>query len=347
MDLGTFFINSLIVHDVPRRAADGSGQAVLLSEVASDLDVDLLNFFKEKITNSLGRNAFEVEHDSVEQSPVPGLVVKIIGDKEQLVASSQVVANHLHGTQTGVNPSGLLVVCSGTVDGRDCCAILKLEREEAIRVQQTEVGGKRTFNVHHLRDLMLGRGTRIFKASLFVTGEETPGSLEGRVSDDQSAIADQSGGVANFFLRKFLGCKLKEAPDVATRMFFETSQQWINAIEDPVKRGRYEGALIAQMNHQSNSVVPSTFADGNLDSEDRRLFREHLAEHKAPTTRFIKDTRLIAPKIRQMSIRFEKSNVKVSATPQAFDEYVRINTPSGDRAPVEIFDEVRDVRGGG
>lgn len=347
MDLGTFFIDVVIVHDVPRRPASGGGQQVVLSEVASNLDADLLNFLKEKITTSLGRNAFEVEHDAAESSPVPDLVVKVIADELQLVASSQAIANHLHSSQTGVNPAGLVIVCRGTVDARECCAILKLEREEAIRVQQTQVDGKRTFDVHHLRDLMLGRGTRIFKASLFVTADGTTHGLDGRVSDDQSAIADQSGGVANFFLRKFLGCKLKEAPDVATRKFFEASQEWINAIDDPVKRGRYETALIAQMNDQSNSVVPNTFADGHLDSADRRTSREYLAQKEAPTGRFIKDTRLIAPKIRQMSLRFKNSNVKVSATPQAFAEYVRINATGGDRAPVEIFDQVRDVRGGG
>ena len=107
MDLGTFFIDSIIVHDVPRRAADGSGDALTLSEVPSSLDQSLRNFFKERITRSLGKQAFEVEHDPASSSPVPQHVVEIIGDASKLVNSSQEIAKHLHASQTGLPPQRL------------------------------------------------------------------------------------------------------------------------------------------------------------------------------------------------------------------------------------------------
>jgi hypothetical protein len=152
--------------------------------------------------------------------------------------------------------------------------------------------------------------------------------------------------VASFFLKRFLGCRLKTAPEVATREFFEASQEWVNELPDPTKRGRYEVSLIAHMHEQGNTVTPNTFADRNLDVGDRASYRAHLAEKEAPSTRFVKDTRLIQSRIKQMSIRFQRSTVRVSGKPEDVDEYVRINTPDTEAAPVEILDRVKDVRGG-
>ncbi|MCW2999176.1 MAG: hypothetical protein JWN65_2725 [Solirubrobacterales bacterium] len=346
MDLGTFFVDTIVVHDVPARRADGSGDPVILSEIPSALDAGLRNFFKERITRSLQRQAFEVEHNPDEKSPVPDLITQILNHDKKLVRSSQDIARHLHASQTGNNPSGLVVICRGTVDGNDCCAILKLEREDALRIEVTGADGKRTFNVAYLKDLMLGQNTRVFKASLFTVSDGTAAGLEGLVSDDQSTVTDLSGGIASFFLQKFLGCRLKEAPAIATRKFFESTQDWINTVTDPIKRGRYEVALIASMNSQSRFVVPKTFADQNLDQSDRPPYRKYLADTAAPVSRFPKDVGLIAPKIRQMSISFEKSSVRVSGKPDDINDYVKINRPDGGAAPVEIHDHVKDVRGG-
>lgn len=139
MDLGTFHINTLIVHDVPRRNADGSGDPITFSEVPSDLESELRNFFRERIIRTLSRHAFEVERDPDEKSPVPDHIASVVADEGQLVPASQDAARHLHGSQTGVNPPGLVVVCRGTVDGQVSCAILKLEHEEAIRVSRSSI----------------------------------------------------------------------------------------------------------------------------------------------------------------------------------------------------------------
>jgi hypothetical protein len=345
MDLGTFHIDTLIVHDVPRRLADGSGDSITFSEVPSQLETELRNFFRERIVRTLRRHAFEVERDPAQPSPVPGHIADLIGDPETIVPASQAAASHLHATQTGVNPGGLLVVARGTVDQQRCCAILKLEHEEALRVQQIQLDGQITFDMARLRDLMLGQNTRVFKASLFTCPNGTADGVLGRVSDNQAGqLAD--GGVASFFLERFLGCRLKQAPEVSTRAFFDATQEWINTLPDPVKRGRYEVGLIAQMQNTDLIITPNSFADQHLDTEDRASYRAHLREREAPTAQFKKDTALIAPRIRQMSIRFKKSTVRVSGNPNDVDEYVRINERGGDAAPVEILDEVEEIRGG-
>lgn len=129
---------------------------------------------------------------------------------------------------------------------------------------------------------MLGKNTKVFKASPFVTPDRAADEIDGLVSDDQRGYGPHSE-VAQFFLRRFLGCKLKTANDVATKAFFEISQEFINTkVEDDATKARYEVALLAQMNAPTATITPKTFADDHLDVDDRKPYRDFLAEQGAP-----------------------------------------------------------------
>lgn len=345
MNLGTFFIDILIVHDVPRHTPGSTIDEIVYSEAVSDIDQGLKNFFRERMIRSLKRQAYEVERDPGETSPVPDHVAAITADTSTVVEKSQEIARHLWSSQTGVNPAGLLIVCTGTVDGKRCVGVLKLEREDAIRVRQADRDGARTFSIAHLRDLMLGKNTKVFKASLFVVGAGAPARIEGLVSDDQRGY-DPHTEVAQFFLRRFLGCQLKTADDVATKAFFETTQEWINGqVDDDAKKARYEVALLAQMNAPSATLTPKTFVDESLDVEDRTPYRDFLAERGAPVTRFDKDIRLVERRIAQMTLATH-GGIRISGTREAIDERVAVNPKPAEEPVIEVRDRLKDVRGG-
>lgn len=347
MNLSTFFIDHLIVHDVPRHPVGGTAEPIVFSEVESSLDNALRNFFKERVNRSLASQGYEVERDPAATSPVPGLIARILDDDDDLVDASQEMARHLYASQTGVNPAGLLVVARGQVDGGRAVMILKLEREDAIRVHQTSIDGHATFDVAYLKDLMLGKNTRLFKSSLFVSAGGDDGvALDGLVSDDQRGY-DPASEVANFFLGRFLGCRLKTAADVATKHFFEATQDWINdAVAEPEKKARYEIALLQQMNATATTIVPNSFAKDNLDVSDRQNYRRYLQEREAPSTRFDKDLKLVERRVRQMSMAFEQSDLRLSGSSEAIDRYVKVKPDDAEGAPVEIHDRVKRVRGG-
>lgn len=344
MNIATFSIESLIVHDVPRRLAQGEqGEELLLSEVPSTLNAGLRNFFTERMKRSLSRNHYEVERDPDSTSPVPGRVAELLraaDDRDDvLVQTSRALAEHLFSTQTRANSPGLLIVCRGRVDGNKAVAIMKLEREDAVRVSQIQQDGHPTFDVEYLRDLMLGKNTRVFKASLFAM---TQNEIDGLVSDSQSS--DAKSEVANFFLHRFLGCKLKTAPDVATKTFFTASQEFINTLDDPEKQARYEIALIAAMNAPGRTMTAGSLIN-QLDVRDRAALRRFLGQSEAPTGRFEKDTRLVAAQLRQMVFGFRESKLRLSGPPEDVERFVQFNE-GADAAPVEIHDQVKDVRGG-
>jgi hypothetical protein len=74
---------------------------------------------------------------------------------------------------------------------------------------------------------MLTQKTKIFKVGLFVPtkSEITLDTVEGMVSDEQRGSS--SPGVANFFLRIFLGCTFTELPERITQRFFEAASEFI------------------------------------------------------------------------------------------------------------------------
>lgn len=167
-DLGLLDVGKIIVHDVPRRRAGDKPITPTFSEVESPANVELRNFVRERVIDTLTARAFPVRFTPASTSPVPALIEgQLAAPPKPFVKMSQVAAQHLYDSQTGANPAGLLVVLRGTLGNVSALGLMKLEREEAIRLNQEKVGGRRTFNLEHLRDLMLSKKTRVFKTGLF------------------------------------------------------------------------------------------------------------------------------------------------------------------------------------
>lgn len=343
-DRGLLKLDSVIVHEVPARLVQQGGQGPTLSEIESPLDQSLKNYFREKIITSLERAAFDVDLDEDSTSPVPQLVLANLSGSETLVDVSRDMANHLFGCQTGVNSSGLLAVAQASVQGQLALAILKLEKEEGVRVLQGTHRGRRTFNMEHIRQLMLTEQTRVFKVGLFLQEGDSLASIDAAVSDKQRGY-QPSTEIADFFLKKFLGCRLREEPEVVTKRFFQVAQDFVNTqISDPASRGRYEIALLASLSSEAPSLDPTAFACDYLLGRHRRAFVDSLADAGAPTRIFTKDIALIEHQLQRIQMNFE-SGVVVVAPPETFDNEVKMESLDDGKTRLQIEDRMKDIRG--
>lgn len=344
IDLGTLKVEKLIVHDVPNRPVSGASHTLNLSEIESPLDQGLKNYFREKISATLG-SAFDVLFDPTSGSPVPRLVLdNLDAQKTDFVAMSRSIAEHLYNSQTGVNSAGLLCVSQVQVMGRKALAIVKLEREAALRMQLDKIHGKYTFKLEHLRDLILSGKTRVFKVGLFWQTGSTLASIYGMVSDNQRGYT-QAAEVADFFLRKFLGCQLREAPSVTTKQFFNAAEQFVSEeIKEPETKARYEVALLAEMKNQMTTINPRQFAELYLDVDDRNKFISHLYASGIPVTSFDKDTSLVDGRIKTIALQFQ-SGILITGKENVFKEKVQMKDLENGLTQVEIRDKVQHVRG--
>ncbi len=346
-DLRTFFIERIIIHEVPRRVRGQEGEQPMptLSEVESPLDIESRNYFREKIVGCLTTVRSDVVHDPSASSPIPPLVLDGLGPKERdFVTASQEMARHLYECQTGSNPGGLLAVIEGTIGEQAAFVIMKLEKEAGVRIIQDEQEGKRTFNVEHVRDLMFTEKTKVFKVGLFVQDGDDLSTLTGMVADNQIS-QHSTTGVAHFFLRQFLGFVLREAPQVTTGKFYDATQVFINnAVSDASTKARYQIALLAEASADTATLDPWSFANRGLERQDRQRYIEHLQEAGVPTQSFQKDITLIAPRLKRMQLSFD-SGVVVLSPPGAYDAELRVVRLDDGRVRATIEDGLTNVRG--
>jgi hypothetical protein len=332
-----------MVHDVPR--GNDEDEELTLTDEPIELDDDLRRYFRRKIAASLHERGVEVVADHNEDDTVRAAVARLIRNPSVLIETSRVIAERLDHVQTGRNPAGLLAVITGTVDGRRCASVLKLEREQGLRFRIKVVGGRHIVDLEFLRDLTLTDNTKVFKTSLLVAGRGRlgAGTITGRVSDDQRG-ADTTAGVATFFLGTFLGCRLKESPEKSTLEFVQAADGFINdAVESAERRGRYQVALLATMQDQSVEIRPRSFAQANLEGADRPAFLDRVREAGLdPDRPFPKDTSLV--RVSGFKMTFESGMVLVGSQG---DLRERVNIrPDGARNPgVDIDDAVKTLRG--
>jgi hypothetical protein len=344
IDLGRLAVERLIVHEVPPRPARGGGPKPVFSEIDSPLTQELKNYFKERIVGSLTTAAYDVAFDATSGSPVPGLVTGYLGDGRSFVEKSVAIAQHLYATQTGVNPPGLVIVARVAVGGRRALAILKVEKEEGVRVEQARVEEKRTFNIEHLRDLMLNAKTKVFKIGLFIKPDGDGDTIAGAVSDKQRGYLPKTE-VADFFLKRFLGCTLLEAPDVSTKRFFNATEDFINAqVNDPILKARYNIALLAELNDTATLLRPRDFAQRHLELDDRQRYITFLETKDVSTTVVQKDTTLIAGQIQRLQLD-SSSGLAVLGSPESFRDHVQMSELDDGRTRVQIEDRLDRVHG--
>jgi hypothetical protein len=345
IDLGKVQVQRLIVHEVPDRPVSGAQRRPTLSDIESPLTTDLKNYFRERISDSLDRAAFEVRFDPASPSPVPPLVQGFLdGTQPDFVDMSKKIASHLYASQTGVNPPGLLVVLELSYNAKPALAILKLEKEQGVRVRQSTHQNKRTFDIEHLRDLILSERTRVFKVGLFVPRGTSLAAIEGQVADNQRGFQPKSE-VADFFLTKFLGCHLREAPDVATKRFFQLAEDFINDhVSDPADKARYQMALLTELHSSRGTIRPRQFAEANFRGPDRQAFVRFLEAQDVAPSPIEKDLTLLEGQLKKMEINFQ-SGLAVIGTTKNFDEHVNMETLDNEVMRVEIKDRVKTVRG--
>ncbi len=342
MNLGTFSIDAVIIHDVPRGGHDRA--EMTLTDAPIQLDDQLRRHFHTKIVNSLQARGVDVVADPTQDPSVYTAVAQIAGDHDTLAHQSRLMAERLHAVQTGVNPPGLLTVISGSVDGASAVAVLKLEREQGIRFQVRRVRGRSTVDLQFLRDLTLTNKTKVFKTSLFVLADLTqPASVTGRVSDDQRGLGS-GRGVADFFLSTFLGCQLRISPARATFEFVKAAESYFNdAVPSAEKRGRYQVALLSTMQDQRLDVTPRSFATAHLESADRPGFLDRVRQTGLdPTSAFEKDLSLV--RVSGFRMTFENGMVLVGASDDLRDR-IHIRSQEAAHPGVDINDAVQQLRG--
>ena len=146
--------------------------------------------------------------------------------------------------------------------------------------------------------------------------------------------------VAGFFLQGFLGCRLREAPEVTTKKFFVAAQEFVNKdVADPVAKAEYMMALHAEVSSNRSTIQPRRFAEEHLKGRDRKAFVRHLEESQVPTTQIEKNTELIKSQLARTRWDFE-SGLALLGSPSSFEEHVTIERLQTGETLTQITDRL-------
>lgn len=299
--LATIAIRRVIFHDIPQRVRAAEVQPIL-SEVETEIDIPRTARLKKKLVGVLGsKSAYPICFDPNSASPVPPEARAFTKDRpgaEQFVAMSRKLAKYLFEQQHGAMSPGLLCVLDATAGGLPGLIVMKLEREEGARVELTEQGGKKTFAMSVLDNLVLTDGTRLFKSAIFLRTGAGDEDFDATACDSQLNVAS-SEDLAKFWLR-FLGCIFLIDPRVATERFYESGVRFINeAVSDPIDKNDLYEHLQSQLKAEKKRFCPRHFIEEYVPSQYQRAFREHLQSEGVALAAFTKDLSDIKSKLRR------------------------------------------------
>lgn len=343
-------VKELIVHDIPMKLAkrvlretpDAPSERPVFSQVASPVNEVIVSFFHDRITGTIGSSAaIDVIFDPSSESPVGTLMNEYFYDNDnRRIPITQQIAQHLFDIQNAQNSSGLLLFIRCSLREHTVLAILKVEREEGVRVRQQIVQeGLMTFDVEHIRDLMLTKKTKLFKIILFYLEEQI---IKGILCDQQRGYSNRD--VADFFISDFLGCIFTEEPRLLTKKHFETTQKYINEkIDSPEQKGAMLNHLLSELTDQSEMINPTEFARRVLPADQRDDYILYIQENGSAIGSFKKECSMIEGKLKKIQYDFI-SGISVFGSQEAISSKSRVTDMENGEMRMEIIDQLKQVK---
>lgn len=352
MDLASLTIDRLVVHEIPKKEPKASAdhqEPLGLSEALSPLPDALRSYVMLRLRRSLqsADRAFDVVFDDGSVSETPADVRQLLLDltdpsvadddrDKQVVDLSRRLAERLFGLQPPQPPTGLLAVCTGSLgNGRPLLAVMKLEHEQGVTVEQHQVDGRTTFEMVVEDSLVLVEGTKVFKAAAFAPtaganphGSPDDFSCDARLSDSQNPFT--ASGVAAYFASGLLGVKLAEEPRVVTEKVFKAVERFINeSIADPARQVAAERALVVEMTSNKQTFSAQVYGNQHLQTQERKALRDYLKEADLPATAFPKDLSLVEGRLKLISLELEGKITVVAPEERFEDETIVLDTGDG------------------
>jgi hypothetical protein len=347
VNLGDLTVTRWIAHDIPvvPRAAQQPAK-LELSEAPAPKSPTVATFFQRRISGALRTDKRDVVQNPSSSSPVPAAVLAYLaGATKDITTFSQTAARHLYTSQSGSTSPGLLVVADVATSAETGLALLKLEPQDGARAERRNVNGKMTYEVTVLDDLLLTRGTKVFKVALFMESDTAGGAaLSGRAADPQNTSGTQ-GDPAEFFLRKFLGCTLAETPDVSTRRFLAAAEQYANEqIPDAHERAVFTVGLHAEIRSNRTTIRPRNFAQDTLPPDRQGAFVAHLAAAGVPPQGFPKAREAVEKHLAKVSFGFVDGTMVVTTTQSIDNGTVAVEPADGDKTRLQVVEHLDKIR---
>lgn len=202
--------------------------------------------------------------------------------------------------------------------------------------------GHKIFEIERLNDLVFGDLARIYKVAIISRAASSTGSLGGEIVDEQNGM-----GVANYFLRKFMGMSLREEPAVLTERFLDRMTTAINqSTMTADEKLDAQAALVTEMRSNSPTVDPEAFIRDHIARGHGSEVRSLASEAASPLVRFAKDTSRLESRLSRLRLELDNGVVVLAPADSVGDgQGVQIeHSTNGEGDIVTARGRVKNIR---
>ncbi len=334
-------ITRVIIHKVFKRQVDRQIVQPLHGTSLTQLGANETAALQDRVLAALGSGSkcMEMQIIAAGQDSALRLARTLVDDDEPLfVEHSANMANLLASAQTSLSiPGGIMVVFAGTAN---------YPPKRIIGVIKAEPHGGFTFDTNegilaltYLQNLILTPQTRLYKIGAFVeidplqSSDGVADGWEAYVYDDLM-LATNRDRAAQYFYERFLGCNIPVNAARQTKTFFDLTKKFISTMDIPEgNKIDLNTSLYTYLKvDQAPTFDRTTFANQYLPLDTRDAFTNYMESNQFPATVVAKDLTNLGTQLKRRNFVF-RSDVRLSAPAERFNELVNIETIEGDPAP--------------
>ncbi|GAB2460574.1 hypothetical protein HD599_001175 [Conyzicola lurida] len=325
-NFSTLVLKDVMMHQVVRNSgSSGPRFSLQITDMPVVLSGPNRSFLEQRFIKALSQRALPIVEDKQVGSPTPDRVRAFWSDRDDLVVTSQGMAEDLAQLQPGTALAGLLVLAEVQLSSGPALLVAKVEHQDAMRIEaQVNENGERIFSIERLKELVFGDAARIYKIAILSKAASAAGLVSGEVVDDQNS------GFAAYFLGKFMGMKLREEPAVLTQHFLERMTTAINK-SSLVSEARLDlqSALVAEVASNARQLDPQSFIQNHVPQGAQSEIAAIAADLHVPLVVFPKDTTRVQSQLKRL--RLDLSNdIHVIAPPEAVGDGKAVQIIAGE-----------------
>jgi hypothetical protein len=324
-------IERLVAHEVfGRKAGSEKHEPPTYSIGLTPLsDGQVKETIERRIINSLGNNkhCLEMEIVNFDQASTFSKVADSLSlDDEEFILVSQKITEALWDAQQSAGiPGGMVVIATGKIGfpEKRCLCIIKAEKDSGFSTKSKDGA----INLDYVSNVLLTESQKLRKVAIFIESSPLEELSKDRFSIFVSDLTLQFRDhviQANYFVRKFLGCKAADTSKIQTKAFFELTSDFISSL--PVSEHdkiSSVDALYSYVSSNNNSINVEEFAKNHLPSSISADDYVNQMKDKVPENGISKDNSLIERRIKRRNLIFD-NDIKIVGPSDQFNNLVEV-----------------------
>lgn len=352
ISLENFTIERLVIHEIYKREGTGSVPPTLnlsLTDLAANGKAEL----QKRVVEAVGHNSHAIEMDIVQTDEgsayanVSPFLNEAKTDDDFIAMSHRLVNKLVQSQSSQLVPGGVVLIFQGktSANNHKCIGIIKADKLSGFTVSSTSATAVMSF----LDNLLLTPQQKLYKVALLARntegeqGDNSPADISVTVFDSNNNKA-ASNASAIYFYDTFLGCAFQRNNDVLTKDFFNHTKDFITKKSGLDGRQQVDAmsALYVYMKVRAeNRLNVGGFAQEYFAlPETRDSYQAYMASKRVPATDIIRDTSMIASKLKKRRIKFSNS-VDIYAPIDDFAQNVEILESNAECTTLRINGTVK------